>query len=293
MKIKDIAVILFCAALCVALGAGTLQAQDPAKDAAKDAKEAPKDVKKDEKKDDAAKDVGGWRVKDFKPYIQAMQELQRLSRDYSENMLKLAVDEYSTGLDLLEDMENDVNKVTAANKENKALNERWYWQEIDRKNQEERKIAKLKWDAKLKSVTYFTRAINHIDNIQFQEVRKDQKFLNFQTMLFRVYVSSQYDLGNYKPCIPVLERYIAMNDQNKKDVWAYKYLASCYGYMETTVAKSSSAPESVQLQYKQFKNRYMLQAVEIQYGVDSPEYKHLQEIVQLDEKKTERLNDFK
>jgi hypothetical protein len=290
MKIKDIAIILFCAAICIALGTVGLQAQDAAKDAAK---EAPKEVKKEENKEEASKDVDGWRVKDFKPYIQAMQELQKLSKDYSENMLKLAIDEYSTGKDLLEDMENEVNKITAANKEKKNLNERWYWQEIDRKNQEERQIHKLKYDAKLKSVTFFTRAINHLDNIQFQEVRKDPKFINFQTRLFQLYVSSQYDVNNYKPCIPILERYISVNEQNKKDVWAYKYLASCYGYMETVVSRSSSAPESVQLQYKQFKNRYMLQAVEIQYGVESPEYKHLQEIVQLDEKKTERLNDFK
>ena len=37
----------------------------------------------------------------------------------------------------------------------------------------------------------------------------------------------------------------------------------------------------------------MLQAVELKYGVDSPHYKHLQEIVEKDEKKSERLNEFK
>ncbi|TAL30155.1 MAG: hypothetical protein EPN93_20240 [Spirochaetes bacterium] len=294
MKLRNISVTALCLAVCVALlglfsVVATVNAQDAAKDAPKDAKE----VKAADKKEEAPKEVTGWRVKDFKPYIQAMQELQKLSKDYSENMLKLAIDEYSTGLDILEDMENEVTKLVTANKEKKNLNERWYWQEIDRKNQEERQVAKLKYDAKLKSVTYFTRAINHMDNVQFQEVRNNPKFQTFQSRLYQVYVSSQYDLYNFKPCIPILERYIALNEQNKKDVWAYKYLSSCYGYLETVVGKSSQAPEATQLQYKQFKNRYMLQAVEIEFGAESIEYKHLREIVEMDEKKSERLNDFK
>lgn len=263
--------------------------------------QAEKEEKKEAKKEEVAKDskeapreeITGWRVKDFKPYIQAMRDLEKLSKEFSENLLKLAIDEYSTGLDILEDMESEVNKTTQSFKERKNLNERWYWQEIDRKNQETRIIARIRHEAKIKAVTFLTRAINHLDEITFVEVRRDIKFMNFQTRLFQVYVSCQYDTFNLKPCIPILERYIAMNDQNKKDVWAYKYLASCYGYMETTITKYRQASEDVQLQYKSMKNRYMLQAIELQYGVESPEYKHLQEIVEQDEKKSERLNDFR
>src|SRR4030042_4214689 len=50
----------------------------------------------------------GWRIRDFKPYIKAIEELEKLKKEYSENLLKLAIDEYSTGLDILEDMENEV-----------------------------------------------------------------------------------------------------------------------------------------------------------------------------------------
>ena len=47
------------------------------------------------------------------------------------------------------------------------------------------------------------------------------------------------------------------------------------------------------MQYRQLKNKYLLVAGEIQYGVESVEYKHLQEIVSRNEKKSERLNDFR
>lgn len=238
-------------------------------------------------------EITGWRVKDFKPYVKAIQELEKLSKEYSENLLKMAIDEYSTGLDILEDMENEVNQIKEINSKKKNLFEQWYWQEIDRKNQEKRQIRRLKYEAKSKSVTYFTRAINHMDEIQSTEVRNDPKFTNFKTRLYQIYVSTQYDLHNLKPCIPILERYITISDETKNDVWAYKYLASCYGYMEKVLDKYDQAGEEEILKNKQLKNRYLLKAAELQYGVDSPQYKHLREIVQQDEKKSERLNDFK
>ncbi len=238
-------------------------------------------------------EVTGWRIRDFKPYIKAIEELEKLNKEYSDNLLKLAIDEYSTALDILEDMENDVIKIKAANKEKKNLNERWYWQEIDRKNQEQRQVAMKKMEAKMKSVTYLTRSIDYLDQIQHQEVRQEPKFVNFMSRLFQVYVSTQYDLQNFKPCIAILERYLSISEENSKDIWAYKYMASCYGYMEKVLAKYKHASEDEINIYKNKKNRCMLQAVELKYGIESPHYKQMQEVVEQDEKKAERINDFK
>ena len=235
----------------------------------------------------------GWRIRDFKPYIKAIEELEKLNKEYSENLLKLAIDEYSTGLDILEDMENEIVKIREKFKNQKNLSERWYWQEIDRKNQQQRQIAAKKFEAKVKSVTYFTKSINYLDEVLSVEVRQDPKYINFQSRLFQVYVSTQYDLHNFKPCIPILERYISLSEKNKKDIWAYKYLASCYGYMEKVLNKYKHATEDEIMTYKNKKNRSMLQAVELKYGVESPHFKQLQEVVEQDEKKSERINDFR
>jgi hypothetical protein len=238
-------------------------------------------------------EASGWRIRDFKPYVKAIQELEKLNKEYSENLLKLSIDEYSTGLGILEDMENKVTKMMTANKQKKYLNERFYWQEIDRKNQEQRQIAAKKIEAKMKSVTYLTRAIDYLDQVQSIEIRQEPRYLNFKIRLYQVYVSTQYDLQNFKPCIPILERYITLTDKTAKDIWAYKYMASCYGYMERVLAKYRHASENEINSFKNKKNRSMLQAVELKYGVDSPHYKQMQEIVQEDEKKSERINDFK
>jgi len=238
-------------------------------------------------------EVTGWRIRDFKPYVKAIEELEKLNKEYSDNLLKLAIDEYSTALDILEDMENEVIKIKTVNKERKNLGERWYWQEIDRKNAEQRQVAAKKYEAKMKSVTYLTKAINYLDQVQHPEVRQEPRFLNFQSRLYQVYVSTEYDLQNFLPCIAILERYITLSDKNAKDIWAYKYMASCYGYMEKVLAKYNHAYEDEITKYKSKKNRSMLQAVELKYGIESPHYKHMQEIVEQDEKRSERINDFK
>lgn len=234
-----------------------------------------------------------WRVTDFEPYLQSIRDLEKLNAEYSENLLNRAIDEYSTGLDILEDMEAEVQRLQNTNKDKKNLNERWYWQEVDRKNQQLRQINSLKYEAKMKSVTFFTRAINLTDDIENNEIRIRPEFVNFQIKLYQIYVSTQYDLGNFKPCIPILERYVLINDKTAKDVWAYKYLASCYGFMETMLTKYKQGSEETILNYKQAKNRSLLKAAEIKYGIDSHQYKYLKEIVERDEKKSEKINDFK
>lgn len=272
--------------LTLAWGTGTAQEPAPAATAEKPAGAA-------ENINSVDADLNGWRLHDFKPYIKALEELEKLNQEYSENMLKLAIDQYSTGIDILEDMENEVNILINTNKDKKNLNERWYWQEIDRKNAEERLIRRKKYEAKMKAITYFTRSIIYLDSVGHEDVKKDPRYINFQTRLFQAYVSTNYDLQNFKPCIPILECYVTLSEKNKNDVWAYRYMASCYGYMEAVLSKYRHANEDEITMYKSKKNRSLLQAAALKYGVESPHYKHLQEAVELDEKKSERINDFR
>jgi len=239
---------------------------------------------------EADKALDGWRITDYKPYISAIKDLEKLSKEYSEFMLKRSIDEYSRGLDTLDDMLTEIERLRSEYKNKKYLNEKWYWQEVDRKNAQERYIYRLKIEAKTKSITNFTKSINTIDKIKSNELRNDPKYLEFKSKLFRVYVSTQFDLGNFKPCLPILERYITLREENRKDIWAYKYLANCYAFMEETLKKSKSPSEEDIVYYKNMKNKSMLQAIELKHGTDSVEFKELQRIVQLDEKKSEAIN---
>lgn len=274
---------IFSSLLVLLLCISTLKAQEEA---------ATPETPKQEITNEQPSELGGWRVNDFQPYIQAFKELEKVNKEYSEQILTMAIDNYAKGLDILEDMENEVEKIKIKFKKRSNLNERWYWQEIDRRNQELRQIAFLKYNSKMKSITSLTKAIQLLDNVQSLEVRKDKKFINFQIRLYQVYVSTQYDLHNLKPCIPILEKYITLTNKTKNDVWAYKYMASCYGFMENMLKKYKHSSEDIILEFKQKKNRALLMAAELYYGIETPHYKRLKEVVELDERKSERLNDF-
>ena len=248
-----------------------------------------KDVKKDETAvEDKAKD--GWMTSDYKPYISTLKDLEKLSKQYSDFLLKRSIDEYSKGFDTLEDMQSEILKLKEGYKNTKYLNEKWYWQEVDRKNAQDRYLNRIKIEAKMKSTTYFTRAINTLDEIKSNELKNNEKFIDYKSKLFRIYVSIQYDLGNMKPCIPILERYVTMRDENSKDIWAWKYLSSCYAVMEAMLDKSGKTNEEDIIYYRNKKNHSILMAVELQYGVESPEFKEVQKVVQQDERKSQVIN---
>ena len=232
----------------------------------------------------------GWSIKDYKPYMSTLRDLEKLSKEYSEFLLKRSVDEYSKGFDTLEDMEGEIARLKDIYNNTKYLNEKWYWQEIDRRSAQERHMNRIKVEAKTKAVTYFTRAINILDEIGSNELKSHETFIDYKSKLFRVYVSTQYDLGNVKPCIPILERYILMREENRKDVWAYRYLSSCYAVMEAMLDKSHKTNEEDVIYYKNKKNQSILIAVELQYGLDSAEYKDVQKTIQRDESKRELIN---
>ena len=145
----------------------------------------------------------------------------------------------------------------------------------------------------MKSIPNFVKSIDDLEEISSKDVLEKPEFTNFKIRLFQVYISTQYDLHNFLQCIPIIERYLSISDTTRKDLWAYKYMSNCYAFVETMLAKNKrSSPDTV-MAYKQKKNKCLLQGAEIQYGVESVEYKHLHELVEKDEVKNERLNDFK
>ena len=60
--------------------------------------------------------------------------------------------------------------------------------------------------------------------------------------------------------------------------------------MEAVLAKYKQSTEDEITNYKNKKNRSMLKAAELKYSIDSPHYKQLREVVELDQKKSLKIN---
>ncbi len=223
-----------------------------------------------------------WKNADYRDYNKAFSELHQLSRAFANNKYRLALSAYQSGVNTIIKMRDEVELFRKQSAEAKYLNEKWYWQIIDRKAREERQINRKKRTAKLESVTYFTRAINHMDEIKNPDLREKPAFKRLLSAVFRNWVMYQFDLGNLPQCIPILELYIEI-DTNEKEYPAHKYLAQCYAFQEQMIKKYNVGTEDQMFRFRYKKNVHLLRAAELKYGKESAEYKHVVNLVNRDE----------
>jgi hypothetical protein len=224
-----------------------------------------------------------WLNPDFKSYVKALDELVKLSDDYAQNKYRLALANYQTGKSLMQKMRENVQRFREESEETLRLNEKWYWQTMDRKNREEKKISEDKRTAKLKAVTYFTRAVHHLDEIDNPKVKESNEYKALLSNIYRDWAIAQYDLGNIPQIIDVLNRYIALDRKYEEIPEPHKYLASAYAFQQKMMEKYGAGSDQEITYFKKMKNKHLLRATELMYGKDTPEYNRIMENVNKDE----------
>lgn len=223
-----------------------------------------------------------WKNADYRDYDASFTELHRLSKAFANNKYRLALSSFQSGVNAIIKMRDEVELYRKQSAETKRLNEKWYWQVVDRKAQEERSINWKKRRAKMEAVTYFTRSINYMDEILNPDLREKEPFKRLLSAIYRNWVMYQYDLGNLPQSIPILELYIEV-DQNEKEYPAHKYLSQCYAFQENMIKKYRMGTEDQMFRFRYKKNVHLLRATELKYGKESAEYKHVVNIVNRDE----------
>ncbi|HNA79045.1 MAG TPA: hypothetical protein PKY99_06320, partial [Turneriella sp.] len=202
-------------------------------------------AKKEEKKDNPADEKEAkWYNPDYRPYVASFDELYKLGDDFANNKFRLALSNYQTGRSLMDKMREEVQRNKEEWADAKYLNEKWYWQTIDRKMREERILLEKKNRAKIKAVTYFTRAINHLDEIQNRSFREKQQMKDLTAAVYRDWIIAQYDLGNLPQTIDLLERYLKIDPAFETEISPHKYLASAYGFKEAVADKYNKGTEA-------------------------------------------------
>ena len=223
-----------------------------------------------------------WKNPDYKAYSKTFGELHQLSKSFANNKFRLALSNYQAGVNTILKMRENVETFRKEEAEKKRLDEKWYWQKVDRLAKEERVVSRDKLSAKQTALNYFTKAINHLDEIKNPDLRERAEFKRLMSDVYRSWVLTEYDLQNLPQCIPILEQYIEIDD-NEKEYPAHKYLASCYAFQENVIKKYGGASEDMMLKYRYKKNVHLLRATELKYGKNSPEYKHIVNVVNKDE----------
>ena len=271
----------YAAACCSSLWAQAAAETDTTKTAT--TKKTTKTETKETAEDKAKEAEKKWYNPDYRPYVKSFEQLNKLSETFALNKIRLALSNFQTGRSIIRKMREDIQRFKEEAEETKHLNEKWYWQTIDRKATEERVINQKQREAKLKAVTYYTRAITHLDNIQNKRIRESDDYKELLADVYRDWIIQQYDLGNIPQTIDLLERYMKIAPKYEEEIAPHKYLSSAYGFKESLLKKYSAGTEQEMLFYKKKKNEHLLRSTEIKYKKDSPEYEKILEIVNRDE----------
>ncbi|MDX1958953.1 MAG: hypothetical protein SFU98_10290 [Leptospiraceae bacterium] len=234
------------------------------------------------RKKEIVKQEAMWKNPDFVGYNKAFDELHKLSKAYANNKYRLALSNFQSGMNTLLKMRESVEQYKKEQAEKKRLDEKWYWQKVDRKANEERYIHREKLSAKQAAVTYFTKAIRHLDEIENPDLREEKAYKSLLSATYRAWIMAEYDTQNFPQCIPILELYLEI-DNNEKEYPAHKYLASCYSFEENTMKKYKQGSDDQIQRLKNKKNVHLLRATELKYGKGSVEYKHIVDLVNRDE----------
>ncbi len=128
---------------------------------------------------------------------------------------------------------------------------------------------------------------NHMDDVINKELREKAVFKRLLSAIYRNWAMYQFDLGNLPQCIPVLELYLQI-DENEKEYPVHKYLSQCYAYQENILKKNRLGTEDEIFRFRYKKNVHLLRATELKYGKDSVEYKHIVNLLNRDEIITEQ-----
>jgi len=234
------------------------------------------------RKKDIIKQEAMWKNPDFVGYNKAFEDLHKLSKAFANNKYRLALSAYQSGMNSILKMRENVEQFRKEQAEKKRLDEKWYWQKIDRRANEERYVQREKMAAKLAAVTYFTKSINHLDDIKNADLREEKAYKTLLSSVYRAWIIAEFDTQNYPQCIPILELYLEL-DANEKEYPAHKYLASCYSFEENTMKKYKGGSDDQIQKLKNKKNMHLLRATELKYGKGSIEYKHIVDLVNKDE----------
>ena len=228
-----------------------------------------------------------WKNVDYRNYDKNYDILYTYSNTYINNKYKLALAAYQAGISSMIKMREQEAVIRQENQSKLRLYERWYWQTLDRKNRDRRTISDLQLRAKARAVVYFTRAIKHLNDISNKEVRAKSSFQRLLSSVYRNWVLNQYDLKNLVQCIPVLELYLQIGE-NDKEYLAHQYLSQCYSFKERMLKKGNAGSEEQLNGIVIKKNRHFLRAMELRYGVDSPEYNNVMKMLNKDGAITEQ-----
>ncbi len=219
-----------------------------------------------------------WREDLIPKIFPEIQIIDELDPKKSEKYLKSSKNYYDLAMQILEDLENEKNKLE---EKFKHLPENYEWQRIEKKEKIEKQKRAISLEYFQKAKIYIIKGLKELENIQSEKVKNTEYFINLKSNLLRQFVILQLSLKDISGVIESIEEYFNIKKIHKEEPYPYKILAYCYQILENS-SKNNQTSYDVALRYKKLKFENLLLYVEKKYGRDSNEYKIFKEKIKYD-----------
>jgi len=212
--------------------------------------------------------------------LKNLEILKKIDSKHSEKRLREASEFYRKAI---ENFQNAEKLALSKREEYESMQfpeDRYEWQKRERRELQEKEIAKILWDARNFSIQYLIRGMDSIDSIQNPRIIQSENFRELKAGLYREYIKHQYSMKNYNQTIDMANRYILLDDIYYNESEPHRILAVCYEKLEESAKKNKKA--DLADGFREKKKHHLITYAELHYGKESEEYQTILEKIMKD-----------
>ncbi|NBU99176.1 MAG: hypothetical protein EBS19_13360 [Spirochaetia bacterium] len=238
------------------------------------------DTKSDDKveliiSDPKKKPEGSWgKEADEVEAFQDIKIIDDLSEENTIARMEEAKNHFNTSLAIYKASEKLIkDKREAALKESKPQ-DKYDWQKKTREIDQDRESKRISLEGRKNAVMELVKGMVALDKIENPSAVTSQVYIDLKASIYREYTKHQLRMKNYNQAMDMIEQYISLGDNYKKESEPHKLLAVCYEFNERQASKYKK--DSIAKKFKRKKNQELLLYSELAYGKDSAQYKKIQ-----------------
>jgi len=209
--------------------------------------------------------------------VEAFQEIKIIDDLSEENTIariEEAKNHFNTSLAIYKASEKLIKeKREAASKESKPQ-DKYDWQKKSRELDQDRESKRISLEGRKNSVMELVKGMAALDKVENPAAITSQVYIDLKASIYREYIKHQLRMKNYNQAMDMIEQYLFLGDNYKKESEPHKLLAICYEFNERQASKYKK--DSIAKKFKRKKNQELLLYSELAYGKDSAQYKKIQ-----------------
>jgi len=223
------------------------------------------------------KKKGRWTEEDISEHFPELKVLDEVTEGASLRKLKLAAKFYNSSISRLKaaSKEIELQRIKFAGR-----TYQYDWKKKDAEARLARIELRIRNRTRGLALTDLYQSIQTLAGIRNPQILKSSQCIDLTSRVYKQYVALQVRSRNLGVIIPILEQYLKLKPEHKKDPEPYRLLAAGYSSREKRASQMRNIQAARRFRKKKYLN--LMKYVELKFGKSSPEYKRVNRRVKLE-----------